>query len=1268
MFSSNAPYCRASFRLRGRIFASFAVTLAVGCAAPADDSGSAADAQTNDVQGGSTQDGSAASDVLADEDASSLDGTSAGDVAIVADALTSDALAVDGAGDDDGVSTGDIGPVCPGGPGCSCATDKDCSSAPCLAANHDDGGAVSRCAQPCASVDACAAGWSCAKVQAFGAAFFCVQPTAKLCAPCSAATDCAMSGAPFSACVSHGAAGSFCGIACATDKACPDDYSCENTATVAGKSSKQCVPKGGGACACSAVAVVMATQTTCFAPGLPGCTAIRTCAIAGGSPKLSDCAPAAPTQESCDGVDSNCDGQPDPPSLCVDGNACTEDDCAGTKGCKFTPDSASPCDDGDACTTKDSCKNGVCAAKKTNCDDDNGCTTDGCDLATGCTHTAADAPCDDANACTTADVCLAGACTATAIDCDDKQPCTVDSCAPLFGCKYAFTKDACDDGDVCTTKDQCVGGSCKGGPALGCDDADLCTDDACDLATGCTHTFNTGTCNDGDPCNLGERCDNGKCKGGTPRPCDDNNVCTDDPCVVVGAVGLCKHATNTAACSDGNLCTGPDACLYGQCKGKTLNCNDSNPCTSDSCDLSVGCTHTNNVGACVDGNACTTGDTCKNGACTGAKRVCDDGNSCTNDGCDMALGCTKVNNTDACDDGDPCLGPDKCAGGACSGKPVGCNDGNACTKDACKPATKGGKPGCSHAPIAGPCPDGDPCTTDEACDKGVCKTTPNVCSDGKKCTTDACDPKAGCSHKPIVGCTDVITLPIEEPFDCNGPATTAWKLGSSLGSTWAVDASPKLPTPKSPSCSLNFNNGVDYQCKESKIDASAESPWFNVGAAIGATFVVSFELSGTWEPGVYDVLDVDVSEDGAKWTTALKSLDHETAAEWKLTTFKYKPVSKQFKIRFRFHTQDCQFNAMTGPFIDDLRIARDGCTANVDCPAGPCQTAVCDGTAKKCKTTPKADGSSCADGSKCVEAACKAGTCIAKTTKKCASNDACVAVSCAADTGQCSVLTKLTGAPCDDGDGCTSKSECKVGECKGVTNAPPACDDGESCTSDTCKNVANKPVCAHKALADNSKCDDGDACSASSACASGKCTASGAKLCALSETFDCGKATGWVVSPSAPEPAVGWHVDATPAKPGFFSASCSLNFNGGKDYVTKSNGGRSSGSATSPEFTLPSGALVLQFRSFHDVETDDDYDKRSVLVSLDNFKTTLYGATLKNSSESQGKWNLFSIPLPKSAAGKKLRIRFAFDSVDGLSNTTTGWWIDDVKIAPPQAD
>jgi len=83
--------------------------------------------------------------------------------------------------------------------------------------------------------------------------------------------------------------------------------------------------------------------------------------------------------------------------------------------------------------------------------------------------------------------------------CDDSNPCTTDQCDAELGCGHspAAAGTPCSDNNACTVSDQCDGsGTCvPGSAAANCDDANVCTTDSCDPATGCVHTCNTGvTC------------------------------------------------------------------------------------------------------------------------------------------------------------------------------------------------------------------------------------------------------------------------------------------------------------------------------------------------------------------------------------------------------------------------------------------------------------------------------------------------------------------------------------------------------------------------------------------------------------------------------------------------------------------------------------------------------------------------------------------------------------------------------------------------------
>src|SRR5262249_10102932 len=151
--------------------------------------------------------------------------------------------------------------------------------------------------------------------------------------------------------------------------------------------------------------------------------------------------------------------------------------------------------------------------------------------------------CSDGNACNGAETCQAGVCQpGTPLNCDDANACTTDTCNTASGCAHAAVANgtSCSDGNVCNGAETRQGGVCQGGTPLDCNDNNVCTTDACNMQTGCTHTALTGTsCSDNNPCTSGDQCQAGLCVG-QPVPncracasnadCDDGNACTQEGC------------------------------------------------------------------------------------------------------------------------------------------------------------------------------------------------------------------------------------------------------------------------------------------------------------------------------------------------------------------------------------------------------------------------------------------------------------------------------------------------------------------------------------------------------------------------------------------------------------------------------------------------------------------------------------------------------------------------------------------------------------------
>ena len=650
----------------------------------------------------------------------------------------------------------DIEAKCPGAPGCSCKENADCDNAQCL-----ETGSGKVCATPC--VDKCADGYKCTLVNSGGGdpVTICVPKYVHLCDPCVKSKDCQTLGSSDAACVNEASQGNFCGTACGSDGDCAAGYGCQSVNSVEGAKVQQCVKTSTapelkfGQCVCTDLAVAQKAQTNCFVEHkndkgeLVGkCAGVRACGASG----LTTCAAPALDVEVCDGKDNNCDGKTDE-NTCNSGGVCNVGTCDPQTGCQYNKLNNVPCDaDKNACTENDQCKQGICVPGPGKiCDDGNPCTADSCDPASGCTKTADDGKlCDaDGNACTLADHCEGSTCTAgKPVVCDNTNPCSKASCDAISGkCVGKSLQDGapCEDGTVCTQGDVCKTGECLG-KIVSCDDNNPCTGNSCDPITGCGATNLDGLgCDDDNPCTIGDLCKAGACVKGATKPCDSGASCVAGACSLTTGKCEYKNKSDDAACNDGDGCTANDSCGGGVCQGKGLNCDDSNPCSNDSCDKITGCVHIANVSPCSDGDACTQSDGCANSLCaSGPKKICDDGVLCTADSCDKASGVCVFNavgmNGFPCDDGNGCTLGDNCKNGICSiGIAKDCNDNNVCTDDLCDKVK-----GCTVFPNSKPCSDGNACTKNDTCAFGDCEGVTLNCNDGNVCTDEGCDAKKGC--------------------------------------------------------------------------------------------------------------------------------------------------------------------------------------------------------------------------------------------------------------------------------------------------------------------------------------------------------------------------------------------------------------------------------------------------------------------------------------------------------------------------------------------
>jgi hypothetical protein len=273
---------------------------------------------------------------------------------------------------------------------------------------------------------------------------------------------------------------------------------------------------------------------------------------------------------------------------------------------------------------------------------------------------------------------------------------------------------------------------------LDCDDAEPCTDDACEPSLGCQHVAHDRACDDGDACTTMDHCEVGACEGTEPVSCE-----ALDGCHVAGScdpqTGTCDHpmVVDDTPCDDGDPLTGADGCLSGVCVGEPCACAAVSACCG-------GCFAMNEGGACDDGDACTTVDSCEAGACLGSAPVL----CAALDGCHLAGACDPQTGAcvhplapddTPCDDGDPLTGDGHCVDGVCVAMGCDCAGLSPCC-DGCFSLNEGGS-----------CDDGDACTTVDYCQAGACQgTEPVLCEALDDChVAGTCDPQTGACDDPL---------------------------------------------------------------------------------------------------------------------------------------------------------------------------------------------------------------------------------------------------------------------------------------------------------------------------------------------------------------------------------------------------------------------------------------------------------------------------------------------------------------------------------------
>ncbi|MFT7622200.1 MAG: hypothetical protein ACI9WU_001368 [Myxococcota bacterium] len=214
-----------------------------------------------------------------------------------------------------------------------CTGPEDCESELCVLTRDGQ-----KCTTTC--ITECPDGFACQLLSTgdTDAKTVCVPQALSLCFPCVTDADCAT--VPGAATTFGGArcllddnGEGSCGAECTNDSDCPGGFSCESL-TEGEETFTQCVPDDG-ACECTTLAVQSGASAPCSATGDAGvCAGARTCNELG--PAICDA--AVPADETCNGLDDDCDGTADeelaPVAALKQGGVClgAMQSCAGGDG------------------------------------------------------------------------------------------------------------------------------------------------------------------------------------------------------------------------------------------------------------------------------------------------------------------------------------------------------------------------------------------------------------------------------------------------------------------------------------------------------------------------------------------------------------------------------------------------------------------------------------------------------------------------------------------------------------------------------------------------------------------------------------------------------------------------------------------------------------------------------------------------------------------------------------------------------------------------
>jgi hypothetical protein len=421
------------------------------------------------------------------------------------------------------------------------------------------------------------------------------------------------------------------------------------------------------------------------------------------------------------------------------------------------------------------------------------------------------------------------------------------------------------------------------------------------------------------------------------------------------------------------------------------------------------------------------------------------------------------------------------------------------------------------------------------------------------------------------------------------------------------------------------------------------------------------------------------------------------------------------RVSFDFNTIDAVFNAMPGIYIDDIEVistcaartcaAEGACDDHLtitseQCAGGYCSYALEPGY---CEWDYQ-----CNDTNDCTQDACVDNLCVNSETDGCCLSDAecddtlvCTIDSCIQSwpvnfcshtwaAGCCDKDSQGNALGCDDNDPCTIDTcpvqgqPCEHAPLPGCCEDDAGCDDDNACTADICQ----KGTCLHlnQCCATEDDCDDGDDACTVETCTNGKCTydfvdlPGCCKQATLDEDFDAQGA--YALQPASPPVGnVSWQASSTQAK----SAPLAMWFGDPTSGTYDAAGLRVTGALETPPLDIAVGVFTeasLWVYLANEYALGDypnaEWDRLRVEAQPLDLQLQPDGAPIVLWDSAWGvpvwwtsgaggvptgpKWTHVEHLDLTQFAGKSVRVRVVFDSLDGDANGYPGAWVDDFAV------